>query len=151
MLLALALSGAACVLITTYALRTVSQRGGESQRVLLDRARTRVQGTVSRARRRWHSGAATRSWRQQWRTAVVPIAAVLAGEIILVLAGALSTGDALGGRLVVFAVTVLLTTSLLANAVMALLWLAGPEEHGPGGPAGAAFRKKLPSAQPRRG
>ena len=131
-LLGVGLSAGAFAGIAAYALRRASLETGESPFVLVARARTRLLSTVERARARWQSGEVRRSWSRQRRTGLRLVLGVLAGQAALVLGMATSSQSLLGPGTAAFAVTVVVVSCLLANAVLILLWLAGPKPEGEG-------------------
>ena len=132
-LLGLVLSAAAFAAIAAYALRRASLETGESQFVLVERARARLAATLGRARARWLSGEVRRSWSRQRSKGLRLVAATLVGQTTIVLGMATGSKSLLGAGATAFAVTVMAVSFLLANGVLALLWLAGPS---PGGEAG---------------
>lgn len=129
-LLGLVLSAGAFAGIAAYALRRASLESGESQFVLIDRARRQLQTTAGRARERWHSGEVRRIWGRQRGKGLRLVAGVLAGQTAIVLGMATGSKSLLGPGATAFAVTVLVVSFLLANGVLALLWLAGPPPEG---------------------
>ena len=128
--LGVVLSAGAFAGIAAYALRQASLETGESQFVLIDRARRQLQTTVERARARWHGGEVRRSWQRQRRTGLRLVSGVLLGQAAILLGMATGSKSLLGPGTAAFAVTVMVVSCLLANAVMTLLWLAGPKPDG---------------------
>jgi hypothetical protein len=129
-LLGLALSAGAFAGIAAYALRRASLESGESQFVLIERARRQLQSTAERARERWHNGEVRRIWNRQRSKGLRLVAATLIGETAIILGMATGSKSLLGPGATAFAVTVMVVSCLLANGVLTLLWLAGPPPEG---------------------
>lgn len=144
-LLGMALSAGAFAAIATYALRMASRETGESEWVLIGRARSRVQDTIGRARTRWESGEVRTSWNRQRRTGLRLVVGVLIGQAAVVLGMATGSKSLLGPGTAAFAVTVTVVTCLLANAVLSLLWLAGPAAEGEARLVAVSPEKDAPS------
>lgn len=126
-LLAIGVGTGVFVAIVGYGLVRRSMETGESVPFLLERLRTDLAATGSRARARWQAGIVRAAWRYQRRAMLRAVTGLLAAELLVVLGVATSRNSWLGEANVWFAGTIIVLACLLVNAVLALLWLAGPK------------------------
>ena len=129
------MSVAAFVLIVAYTVNAVSKETNQSPVLVLGRLTSQVSSNVARARERWVLGQVRSSWQAEKAGLRLPLALVLLVELFLISSSVLvlATSRSLwaGPGLGVFGGTVLLSTCILFNGVLLLLWMAGPHPDEP--------------------
>lgn len=129
-LLGLAVSAGLFAGAAGYALSRASKESGESLLLLLERAQQHVRTLLARSRVRLRTRAGRTSWPAERGVLLRMGGALLGVEAFLVVGIANATNNLFGPSLTVFAVTLVVVTSLLANATLGLMWVAGPLPEG---------------------